>query len=746
MRVKKDGSDTQQTFLFLETILEETSDDLRSESDYSGPTGWPDSDSDTSSVIHIAEKLNATLRNTEWGGSERDLMVPKKRRRRQLLNSDPGVHDDEDNDNDSDPTVPMSRSSSLLQFETLERQCETVFKTSATSEPFAMATYNSNYHWRFSSSDSLDDNRSTSDSSDDALSRSYSSRSLKSNNSGLKSYRSFDSLTASQNSQADKNQGLLLSQSLSNNALYVEPETTEPIPTPRGIYKTVECLTEMSCQHSNKSEETVRPKRSVENLSEDSGFGDHTSTAFPNGEFSSFSLFSAETDKERVDSQGDIMNETEQDREEEVENEVNAAAAAAAAATTNTNTEVKIEEAEEEGEEDESKFSHSWQSAPDLHEEESDEEDCSENEIENEQCNTDHIPNMTSRIPIRSTPNLHHYDDEFLPSDHLYHTDSVSCLSKTYSLKRINFESESDIHASRTSVCSSKSNRVQITTSFVNLSSNALSNGGANHNNNNSKVHFSPVVSEVKWKDGMAIVHSDTLAKDYYSPSSVDAMVKKLFHCEEEEKEGHMDIKCVNVDANEENSVASRPSYNTMDSYQRNLEREENKSPKHLSKFGEFFQRFSFKRLSGRSNHSKRKDDKKNAVSKKPENNVNVSVPGETRNVEDTKIIPLHPASKPPLPPSSRRRPSPVYPQYQVSSSMSAECNDHDGILETDLDSEITTKKAQSLLNLDNDRKPKSKHPTSTLTPHTDYRAKSMEFLLDKENQEAVKNPTQLPY
>lgn len=45
------GSVTAQ--LFLETILEETSDDLRSESSCSGPAGWRDSDSDTASVIHV---------------------------------------------------------------------------------------------------------------------------------------------------------------------------------------------------------------------------------------------------------------------------------------------------------------------------------------------------------------------------------------------------------------------------------------------------------------------------------------------------------------------------------------------------------------------------------------------------------------------------------------------------------------------------------------------------------------------
>jgi hypothetical protein len=48
---------SQQQFLFLETIVEETSDDLRSESDRSGPAGWADSDSDTESVIHVPSNL-----------------------------------------------------------------------------------------------------------------------------------------------------------------------------------------------------------------------------------------------------------------------------------------------------------------------------------------------------------------------------------------------------------------------------------------------------------------------------------------------------------------------------------------------------------------------------------------------------------------------------------------------------------------------------------------------------------------
>lgn len=44
---------------FLETILEETSDDLQSDSDRSGTTYWLGSDSETESVIHIKSNQRA---------------------------------------------------------------------------------------------------------------------------------------------------------------------------------------------------------------------------------------------------------------------------------------------------------------------------------------------------------------------------------------------------------------------------------------------------------------------------------------------------------------------------------------------------------------------------------------------------------------------------------------------------------------------------------------------------------------
>lgn len=51
---------------FLETILEETSDDLQSDSDRSGTTYWLGSDSETESVIHIKAKQRSTGKSSNY--------------------------------------------------------------------------------------------------------------------------------------------------------------------------------------------------------------------------------------------------------------------------------------------------------------------------------------------------------------------------------------------------------------------------------------------------------------------------------------------------------------------------------------------------------------------------------------------------------------------------------------------------------------------------------------------------------
>lgn len=48
---------------YLETIMEETSDDLQSDSDRSGTTYWLGSDSETESVIHIRAKQRSGGKN-----------------------------------------------------------------------------------------------------------------------------------------------------------------------------------------------------------------------------------------------------------------------------------------------------------------------------------------------------------------------------------------------------------------------------------------------------------------------------------------------------------------------------------------------------------------------------------------------------------------------------------------------------------------------------------------------------------
>ncbi|CAH0722265.1 unnamed protein product, partial [Brenthis ino] len=89
--------------LYLETIVEETSDDLRSER--SSAATWL-SDSDADSVIHVRGIAGSECDSE----SEREWACPAKRRRRERGNSPTSIGS-------------LSRSSSLAQFESLERSC-----------------------------------------------------------------------------------------------------------------------------------------------------------------------------------------------------------------------------------------------------------------------------------------------------------------------------------------------------------------------------------------------------------------------------------------------------------------------------------------------------------------------------------------------------------------------------------------------------------------------------------------------
>ncbi|XP_014251065.1 uncharacterized protein LOC106667553 isoform X1 [Cimex lectularius] len=770
----------QSNYVYLETIVEETSDDLRSESDYSeAGGGWPDTDSDADSVIHVPNALGKqNLNSVEWSGSERDLAVPKKRRRR-LFNNDPGVQDDEEDERDDLILPPFTcRSSSLLQFEALEKQCDTVFRASASSEQFVHSpSLTSSFsfdsletsRWRFSGSpDSLDEASSLSSScsssseitssDDDNLTRSYSSRSgNESYKSSLRSHRSYDSLIMCQEKQDNNFLSGEFSQSLNNNSILVE-EDVEAVTPQRGLYKTVECLTEptlndnvMEKPEPPKEKKTARGQRSAENLSEDSGFGEHIlRRASSSGVFTI-----AEIDDD------DDSSSYSSDRVSEVK--------------------IHGDEAQDGGGwSDVGPNFSGWQSAPDLSEgtqSQCDHRD-NKNELNLKNCvladtrpitsttslltfairdedeflvipeNKD-LAKMNSKHPVVSTPNL--YTEEFVILDDnevelTFPGHKATALSRAQSFKE-GFRQENKRNLRKTK---SKGSNIQITTSFVNLTatpqsgsrrsvnclySTSFVNLTGAHNGSSKGVHFSPVVSEVQWKESEPCEWADEV--------DLDARKERP----QEVKENSQPLRPVRGGdrglpplppsppsraQQQQNPVVSRASM-------------ENRPPKNKSGIGGFFQRFSFRRLSGRE--KKRKDLKKETAARlQPPPPPSPASPAEDRR-EDVRIIPLHPppeeeeTTKPPLPPlpsprNERKREEPV----RIGGGSVMSSGPKTGLLETDLDSDTgCNKKARSLLNLGDGRT----HLVPCPQPDqpVDHRAKSMEFLLDKENQFAIKPP-----
>lgn len=650
----------QQSYVYLETIVEETSDDLRSESEYSAG-GWPDTDSDAGSVIHLPAPVgNGGCAGADWSGSERDLAVPKKRRRR-IFNNDPGVHDDDDDDDDFLPPL-SSRSSSLLQFETLEKQCETsVFRTSASSEPFHSPSLASSFsfdsletsRWRFSGSpDSLEEAASSlsstcsssthiSSSDDEHLARSFSSKSANgSYRSSLKSHRSFDSLVACQ----EKSPMLSgeFSQSLNNTVIEVEEE--EPTAPPRCLYKTVECLNETGRPESKPQEASCkkRGQRSAENLSEDSGFGEHI----------------PRTSVRRASSTG-VFTIAEQE----------------------AGSEAKIDKEEEWGEV-QANYSH-WQSAPDLLDQ-SDEKCGAEKAVSTTSLllstheEEDTLPESKGlNMNTVSTPNL--YGEEL--EDGEYELKFGEKLNRAHSFKET-MQSAGELRKTR-----SRGSNIQITTSFINLNASS----GSLH----SKVHFSPVVSEVSFRD-----------RDSEEEP-------------EDKKVGSSDMKV--SDSGGGRAVRAVP--------QEPLCSMEQHRDGKKTKLGGFFQRFSLRRLSGRD---KKKKEKKAANGTAAASHPAAAPP----LIEDVQIIPLHGPEerKPPLPTGQRRR----EPAPGGGSAMPT--GPREGLLETDLDSvqDERPPKTRSLLDLGGGTA--ASRPQQT-AEQQDNRAKSMEFLLDKQAQFSVKPP-----
>ncbi|XP_025075583.1 lateral signaling target protein 2 homolog, partial [Pogonomyrmex barbatus] len=186
---------------FLETILEETSDDLQSDSDCSGTTYWLGSDSETESVIHIKTKQKSTDERLDGSGSECNSVVPKKRRRR-----DHGTdhhhhhhhHHQQVTTYDEYPTSPRSsrstassRSSSLLQFESLERTCATLSPSSYSFDSLEYSNRSNTSHPENDSPDSLEQDY------DRLLPNGFAST-LADHFPRIRPYRSFESLDTCQ--------------------------------------------------------------------------------------------------------------------------------------------------------------------------------------------------------------------------------------------------------------------------------------------------------------------------------------------------------------------------------------------------------------------------------------------------------------------------------------------------------------------------------------------------------------------
>ncbi|KAF4528284.1 hypothetical protein B566_EDAN011183, partial [Ephemera danica] len=240
-------SNGSTTFLVLETIFEENSDELDTSDTESVASSTEESsscssdDEDVASVIHISPDLSC-----EDSESERDVEVPKKRRKRELNPFRPRLASEDDDQQSS-----LSRSSSLLQFETLEKaimeENSIVFKTSATEKPFV--TDSSPPSFSSFSFDSLEHRPDSpiKDSLEDTSSDEESSYFLDRNKlnlrqSRLRSYRSFDSLLH-----------VVRPQKFSN-----LDEENDIVP---------------ELKQSTNIQSLMHTLKSSENLSEDSGFG-----------------------------------------------------------------------------------------------------------------------------------------------------------------------------------------------------------------------------------------------------------------------------------------------------------------------------------------------------------------------------------------------------------------------------------------------------------------------------------------
>lgn len=792
-------------------------------------------------------------------------------------NNDPGVHDDDDNDaliyrdnlqeyvlwNPGGSTIECGAGGSLLQFESLEKQCEqTVFRTTATATPFMTNSAESlNSHratgggsrrhsWKpyQSSANGTDDDCCT---LDDTLlgSTPFSSYAGDGSSSAKSLSKSMESVhSAASRKQCNRDGMNDMSQSMeelrrcSNENGQYDPSATGAVvvsciapPAAGIIYKTVDCLIDPAYQKiedetdGKKAEDIMhvsskhQQQRSSENLSEDSGFGDQVPRSSV-----------IQTYKPIVEDENYFEMSTK-----------NIVSTTTTCATLVSGTVVATEkgtdddgESSDDGEMN-SKFSAAWHSYPDLGDRPSvtTESPMTDDEDEQRHRHLHHLHDgtMASRLPMSSTPNLcadgllTGAGGEYLCSKKLL--DSTVSLYRSHSLKRIHYESESAL-----STASSRGSNLLITTSFVSLAAAPTPNKG---------VHFCPVVSEVNWRESFSSSSRSNCTDDGDRGSeeppeteeddydrvdevdeNIDTMVMKLLTglpsdarrpsvAEKQQLRERLDFitggsppmshRIVAAPTSGPSTGSAAPSVNNNNSRSVQSQSGQVEAPavvmsaksKSISdKLGGFFQRFSLRRLSGRRSKNKKKQkteegDATGTVQATPalNNNCRPDTPPPPPPVSGRPSTAADQGKKPPLPPQppstdgyvTRRRLMydenrsgrlPALPTAGSRASLQSRLPaatvamsrpDHRaGLLETDLDSNVTrtsssslmmggggcspNKKARSLLDLGASSAKLSLAPSDSTRPSTDgsssnatdYRAKSMEFLLDKENQAAV--------
>lgn len=812
------------------------------------------------------------------------------------------MHDDDDNDaliyrdnlqeyvlwTPGGLTNGCGAGGSLLQFESLEKQCEqTVFRTTATATPFMTNSAESlnsqrpagggsrRHSWKQyqSSTNGTDDECCGSDDAEALLcSTPFSSYAGDGSSSARSLSKSMESVHSAASRKRCNRDGMNdVSQSMeelrrcSNENGQYDPSVTGAVeascaasPAAGIIYKTVDCLIDPAYRKTEdetdgkKTEEIIhvsskhQQQRSSENLSEDSGFGDQVPR----------SSAVQQTYKPIVEDENyfemstkNIMSTTTTSATHVCGGMIVAAANGTKKGTDDDGGGESSDDGESSGDDDEddgevnSKFSAAWHSYPDLGDRPSVTTESPTTDDEDEPLHRRlhhlHDGTMASRLPMSSTPNLcadgllADAGGEYFRSKKLL--DSTVSLYRSHSLKRIHYESESALSAA-----SSRGSNLLITTSFVSLAAATTPNKG---------VHFCPVVSEVNWHDESFSSSSssrksnctddgdrgsdeppETEEDDYDRvdevDENIDTMVMKLLTglpsdarrpsvAEKQQLRERLDfitggsppmshrIIAAPTSGTATGSVAPSVNNNSSRSVQSQSGLVEApavvmsaKSKSIGDKLGGFFQRFSLRRLSGRRSKNKKKlkteeGDATGTVqaTPAPNNNCRPDTPPPPPPVSGRPSTAADRGKKPPLPPQppstdgyvTRRRLMydenrsarlPALPTAGSRASLQSRSPaatgamsrpDHRaGLLETDLDSNVTrtsssslmmggggcspNKKARSLLDLGASSAKLSLAPSDSIRPSTDgsssnasdYRAKSMEFLLDKENQAAV--------